>query len=627
MTISAVSKAFAIESAGIDPAGRNAEVTTLSDGRYVVVWQEVLGTPADGFADSDGGIFARIYNADGSAAGDTLQINEWMPGLQDFPQVAATRDGGFVVSYQSTLNWGGAPADVDRFMATFDASGSQVARFYDDAIGNTYDLGDLDPDNPGAVDSGTFTVDLGKGMIAIVREAQINLATAVTLLDTAGDFLGTAASAEFAGFFKITGVAQLEGGNVVISGENQGGYAVLRLSNSTLDGAPDGIPGLVGPVNFITLSGVVDPVDVRVTALHPGTFAPETSSDLGGFIVSALLPNGLNASALKLQSFTAWGALNGSTTIAIPISLNGEPPGYDVLALADGSFVLAWTTKGLNGLDVMAGHFDADGAALGPSVVVQGTAVSGDQLDPSLSLMADGRVLVVFTDLGNHAIGGVTEPIHAVELTLAATSGGFPATAADDVLNGTGGHDGIDGLAGNDQINGLLGNDVLVGGLGNDSMTGGLGNDALIGGDGTDVLTGSAGNDGLAGQAGADQLRGEAGRDALSGGLQNDRLFGGTGADRLDGGAGNDVLTGGADADIFVFRHGGGTDTVTDFSAADFLRLDHGLWAASGDLTAGEVLTQFATVAGGNTTLTFAGGEVIVLQGFTALVAGELQLI
>ena len=627
MTISAVSKAFAIESAGIDPAGRNAEVTTLSDGRYVVVWQEVLGTPADGFADSDGGIFARIYKADGTAAGDPIQINAWMPGLQDFPQVAATRDGGCVVSYQSTLNWGGASTDVDTFMATFDAGGNQVARFYDDALGNTLDFGDLDPDNPGGTDSGTFTVDLGDGMIAVVRETAVNPVTTVTVLDTAGFLVGSAGTSEFAGFFKITGVARLEGGNVVISGENSNGSAVLRLSNSTLNGAPDGVPGLVAPVNFITMSGVVDPVDVRVTALHPGTFAPEASADLGGFIVSALLPVSLNASALKLQSFTAWGALNGTTTIAIPFSLNDERPGYDVLALADGTFVVAWTTKALNGLDVMAGHFDADGAALGPSVVVQGTAVSGDQLDPSLSLMADGRVLVVFTDLGNHAIGGVTEPIHAVELTLTATSGGFPATGADDILNGTGGHDGIDGLAGNDQINGLLGNDVLVGGLGNDSLTGGLGNDALIGGDGSDVLTGSAGNDGLAGQAGADQLRGVDGRDALSGGLQNDRLFGGTGADRLDGGAGNDTLSGDAGADFFVFRHGGGTDSVTDFSAADFLRLDHGLWAASGDLTAVEVLTQFATVAGGNTILTFDGGEVIVLQGFTALAAGDLQLI
>jgi Ca2+-binding RTX toxin-like protein len=236
-------------------------------------------------------------------------------------------------------------------------------------------------------------------------------------------------------------------------------------------------------------------------------------------------------------------------------------------------------------------------------------------------------VLVAYTDMGNHAIGGVTEAMHFVELTIKSSSGGFPASVGADVLKGTGGHDGIDGLAGNDLIKGLNGNDALFGGDGNDSVQGGQGDDGMLGGFGNDKLFGGDGKDGLAGNAGADVLTGDAGEDALSGGLGNDKLFGGTEVDRLDGGAGNDRLSGGTGADIFVFRHNGDADTVTDFGAADQLRLDRALWASDGALTAAQVLANFAVVVGGDTVLTFDGGETITLQGFTALVAADLKLI
>ena len=61
--------------------------------------------------------------------------------------------------------------------------------------------------------------------------------------------------------------------------------------------------------------------------------------------------------------------------------------------------------------------------------------------------------------------------------------------------------------------------------------------------------------------------------------------------------------------------------------ATDFLRLDRALWADSGELTSAEVLAQFAQVVGTDRILTFDNGESITLQGFTALVAADLQLI
>lgn len=623
MTISAQSKAFVLESIGITPAGRSPDVTLLADGRFVVVWQEVLGTPADGFTDTDGAIFARIYNADGTAAGEAIQVNLWSPGAQAAPSVAATKDGGFIVSFTSTLTWGDAPTDIDNFAVAFDNTGAQRPLL--DANEDPIPFIDIDPDNPGAAESGSFMVDLGEGYVAFVQEADVGTAlTTVNLMGSDGKLAGTVNAGFLGAFDRVTDVARLDSGNIVIAGQTDD-VVMLRISDESLIAAPEGIPGLIGPVSFATMLALPEANDVRVTALHPGASAPNPQG--GGFVVTALQPAGAVASTLVMESFTAWGSKVGSGSINIAISLNNAHPDYDVLAMQDGTFVVAWTTRGLNGIDIQVGHFDSDGTALGASVVVQGGAAAGDQVGPQLSEMADGRVMVVYTDLGLNPINGAVEPLHAVTLTLTSTSGGFPASAGNDTLNGTGGHDGIDGLAGNDLIAGLAGSDALYGGDGNDSLSGGLGNDGLIGGAGADSLQGGDGGDGLAGGAGSDMLKGDAGNDALSGGLNGDRLMGGDGDDRLDGGGGNDVLRGDAGNDVFVFRAGGGQDRVSDFGATDFLRLDHALWAALGDLTAAQVLTNFATVAGGDTVLTFAGGETITLQGFTALAAGDLQLI
>ncbi len=298
-----------------------------------------------------------------------------------------------------------------------------------------------------------------------------------------------------------------------------------------------------------------------------------------------------------------------------------------MLALRDGTFMVAWTARGMNGLDVYAGHYDANGAALGAATVIQGNATTGDQFDPSLGLMADGRVLVTFTNIGGSAVAGAVESLHSVLLTVVSGSSSLPPSQGADRLAGTGAHDAIDGLFGNDTIFGQGGNDALFGSGGDDSLIGGLGNDGLIGGGGNDVLTGGDGADGLSGGTGADTLRGEAGRDILSGGAQADRLYGGAEADRLEGGAGSDFLEGGSGADIFVFRVGGGSDTISDFAADDFLRLDRGLWAGVGDLSAVQVLNRFVEVVDGNTVLTFSGGETLTLTGYGNLMPGDLQLV
>lgn len=179
----------------------------------------------------------------------------------------------------------------------------------------------------------------------------------------------------------------------------------------------------------------------------------------------------------------------------------------------------------------------------------------------------------------------------------------------NDRLFGDAGADTLDGGDGNDSLSGGAGNDVLTGGADNDTLNGGLGTDVLYGDAGDDVLYGDmqfggvsgaeadtlyggdgndqlflnpnanafggfayggAGNDTITGTGLGDLIYGGDGNDVIVGGAGDDTVLGGGGADTLYGGAGADTLTGGAGADVFVVE---GADTITDFTAGDFVDL------------------------------------------------------
>ena len=86
------------------------------------------------------------------------------------------------------------------------------------------------------------------------------------------------------------------------------------------------------------------------------------------------------------------------------------------------------------------------------------------------------------------------------------------------------------------------------------------------------LATGSIGGDGsgiIAGGNGGETLDGKGG---------DDFLFGGNGSDRLIGGDGNDRLTGGNGENTFVFGPGFGNDIITDFTHADRIEFDGGVF-------------------------------------------------
>jgi len=246
--------------------------------------------------------------------------------------------------------------------------------------------------------------------------------------------------------------------------------------------------------------------------------------------------------------------------------------------------------------------------------------LASDTEDQTIFLRAEG-ISDVYGLTGNMIIARGT----TIE-NLVAGSGHdwIQGNLAANSISGGLGRDTIDGGASGDSLYGGGGNDTLIGNNGGDSLwgdaaddtaSGNAGADSLYGGSGNDVLNGGINDDRLWGDAGNDTLNGNNGADRLFGGDGNDRLFGNSGSDTLDGGAGNDTLNGGIGADTFVFGAGGGIDHVSDFqNNIDTLQLDDALWG--GGLTVGQVLSNFATLVGGNTVVfSFGGGNTLSVQG------------
>lgn len=96
---------------------RVPQVQELTDGKFVVVWDS---NTQDG---SGLGVYGQVFNADGSKFGSELQIHEYWQNAQREPQIAALRDGGFVVVWEDESGGFGAGSGTDIVGRLFSSDG------------------------------------------------------------------------------------------------------------------------------------------------------------------------------------------------------------------------------------------------------------------------------------------------------------------------------------------------------------------------------------------------------------------------------------------------------------------------------------------------------------------------
>jgi len=562
-------------------AGNQEEpnVTALSDGGYLVTWN------GNGSGDS-AGIFAQRYNASGAKVGAETRINTTTADNQEFSQITALADGGYLIVWES-YNQDGQYSGV--YSQRFDVNGNKLSGLTGDASANTLTWSG----------SGSVVIDAGAGNDSLTG-------------GSGNDHLNAGA------------------GNDILNG----GAGADRLSGG--DGSDsyyvDNTGDIVSETNATASSGGTDTVYSTLAAYTLGAnlenlrllasgSANGTGNGLNNLIYAGAGNNVLNGSTgtdtvsyayassavtANLASTTAQATGgSGSDTLLNFENLTGSSY-HDKLTGNAG----ANTLNGGAGNDVLNGGAGADRLIGGEGSDLYYVDNTGDVVSETNAVASTGGSDTVYSTLAAYSLGANVE-----NLRLLATG----------AANGTG--NGLNNLlyagAGNNVLNGSTGTDTAsyayAGGAVSVSLasttaqaTGGSGSDSLLN---IENLTGGNYNDSLTGNTGANTLGGGAGNDTLSGGAGNDLLIGGTGVDRLNGGSGADRFDFNALSEMGL---GSLRDVLGDFKSSegdkiDLSTLDANTATAANDAFSFIGSTAFsATNAAGQ--LRFAGS---VLYGST----------
>lgn len=428
---------------------------------------------------------------------------------------------------------------------------------------------------------------------------------------------------------KMSGGGLLLGVTEITNGPNNPIHLQYRMP----EGFADGAMFLLDPVGSLDASP-----DIHLAALPDDGFAIAYARDFGGSpgVAMQIVPDPRNNP-------------DGTGPVRVDADLAAVEGAVDLAVLPNGWLVVAWITVNGDGTtDLLARVFDQAGAAQADPVLV--STGTSNATDPSLAVLADGRVAVSWTDTLPDSDG---DSIRGKIIGFGLETRGDDAAdliqglELQDLMRGGKGRDHLIGLGGNDMLFGGAGGDRLDGGAGNDDLNGGLGKDtAVFGGDakvtvdlansdfqqtgrGKDRLTAienviaGRGDDVLAGDDARNVLKGGAGADALNGRGGDDLLIGGAGDDLIAGGAGADVMKGGGGFDTAVFS--GKTQVTVNLGLTraqdtgrgrdQLLGIENVTTGAGDDLIAGNADNNVLNGAGGRDRLAGKVGDDLLFGG------------
>lgn len=549
-------------------------VAVLAGGGHVVTWV------SEGQDGSDMGVYAQRFDAAGNKVGGEFLVNSLKTaGAQDNPDITATPDGGFVITWNSSASAASGP--WAGYGQRYDGDGNRVGTQF---IHFEHDNGTVARMYP-------KVAALSNGTLIIAKNHQTTDAASsrasVSLFDDQGNpILGdNDALNQWLSDPKLTA-----NGLTVMYGEvtplhhGLSTFVVTWAEQSATAGngyeirgrvmLPDGSPYTAPFLIHTARTG-----DQQVSSIAP---LYDTG---GGFLVAWAEPNG-TGSDIRYQRFTMEGTKLGPEITANSV-LAGDQTQPRIVTLADSSYLITWISADQDGSGngIYARRFAWDDTPWGPEFLLAQTT-DGHQTHPDIAVRPDGGIVAVWAseNVDGSGYGVVTRLYKGDGIS-------FPVI---NNFSGAAGHDSLTGTASDDRITGHDGNDTLTGGGGADILSGRAGNDSLVGGAGDDVMLGGAGDDVYVVDEAGDQVTefDGNGRDRVETSLSayglgafiedltytgtgsftgtgNDlanSITGGAGSDTLDGGAGVDTLVGGLGDDTYIIADAG--ETVSEAAGA-----------------------------------------------------------
>ena len=467
-----------------------SDVAASPNGGYIVTWTSLWQD------NSSNGIYAQRYDVDGNKLGGEFQVNTTTDEGQVLSKVAALESGGFVITWMSRgQDVALEPTSYGVYAQRYNADGVALGGEFQV---NTYAPGEQREPAIAALGDGGFVITWMSAGQEGGTDPQYGIYA------QRYDAGGAAVGAEFL-VNTTTQDRQIEPD---IYGLENGGFVVIWSG-----GSQDSYAQIYGA------DGVAVGVEFRLNTTVPGfQFQPKITALKDGGFVTTWTASGQDGDQWGIfgQRYDADGTALGAEFQANTF-IAGSQQDPSVSALADGGFVIVWTSpeQDGDGNGIYAQRFDANGAPVGAETLIN-TTTTHYQYQSSVVELEDGGFVITWTSFEQD---GSNAGVFAQQFK-AQLFGTFDA----DTMSDTVGADWMRGQGGDDTLYGLDGNDLIMGGGGDDTLYGGEGSDRLKGNKGNDVLYGEAGNDFLRGMDGEDTLVGGAGMDALRGGAGADRF-------------------------------------------------------------------------------------------------------
>ncbi len=411
----------------IDEPIEQSYVAVLADGGYVKVWWTAETNSSD--------VYARRYNADGSAAGSAFMVNTTTALDQGGASVAALADGGFVVSWHSVNGSWRTDTQADPIQQQrFDGAGVRIGTEEQVNTDNVHSKNF--PVTTGLADGGWVTV-----WNSVNQEgASSGWGAYGQRYDAAGHKLN--------GEFRVNSTVTGDQCNPTVTALADGGFLVAWDSRPGQDGSGSGVYQQRYDVDGQKVGGEAR---VNVTTANDQQLPSVTALPDGGWAVAW---NSLGQDG----SYTgAYGRVYNAdgTARSGEVQLHQTTIGYQsqeaIQALADGSLIAMWTSFDATAQTfVIEGRrFDAQGTALGGEFQVSDgryPAANGYRSYPSIAARSDGGFVAYWQDPTSTTSSFITKTFAPSSQTV----GSYTGTNGADVIFGSSGVDTLTSGTGTD---------------------------------------------------------------------------------------------------------------------------------------------------------------------------------
>lgn len=362
---------------------RDPAISGLSDGHFVVVWEDASGQLGDA---SGAGLVAQIFDAAGAKIGTEFLVNTATAGYQAESVVTGLNNGHFVVSWTDPSNVGGDTSSYGIKSQIFDASGSKVGAEF--LVNTTTTNFQIQPTiaglgNGGFVVGWTDSSSQGGDTSGQGIKAQI--------FDTAGATIGTE--------FQVNTTTTDTQERPTITGLSNGTFVASWVDDSGEGG--DASNSSI-KAQIFTASGDKIGTEFLVNTSTTNFQVQPTITGLssGNFVISWIDGSGEGGDAsnygIKAQVFSPTGVrIGGEFLVNTSTTSNQLQP--SIAALADGSFVVSWMDLSGEGGDTSGYGIKAQIFALNSAPATTPVVLAAAQED-GVRLISASELLVNAAD-------------------------------------------------------------------------------------------------------------------------------------------------------------------------------------------------------------------------------------